>query len=297
MKKPIDILITCDIDPTPEARIEDKRDALRRCGALFDEMKIKATFYTVGNIAVDYQTELLELVENGHEIGCHGLTHDNNEEYSTLPYDTAKHCLKQAKQTIEEVSGAKVISFRGPRVKTSHHTQQALEELGFTSDSSVCPQRIDLISSNLINFNWIFAPRNTYRPHRKSAFRKGARNLAVIPVSALVMPFISGMLYIFGLAFMTVFFKLLALEARITGKPIVYLLHPSEYAAMTQKVKHEQSTKAILARGFYFRRHLKLRHSPEDRFKLTRALLELMAEHKHVRFFTASDYAEQFLGQ
>jgi len=295
VKKHIDILITCDIDPTPEASIEDKREALRRCGDLFNEMGIKATFYTVGNIAADYQTELLELMENGHEIGCHGLTHDNDEEYSTLSYERAKDYLSRAKTAIENVTGVAVRAFRGPRVKTSHRTQQALEELGFTSDSSVCPQRIDFISSNLINPHWITAPRKTYRPHIKSAFKRGQRNLAVIPVSALVMPFISGMLYIFGFLMMRIFFKLLCFESRITGKPIVYLLHPSEYAPMTKAVKHEQSAKAILARGFYFRRHLKLRHTPEDRFQLTRRLLEAMVKTDRIKFLTATDYAESFL--
>ncbi|MCK5145970.1 polysaccharide deacetylase family protein [bacterium] len=293
MKHAVDVLITCDIDPTPEANIDDKRIALRRCADLFNKYSIKSTFYTVANNAHEYSAILNDLTAEGHEIGCHGLTHSDDEEFSTMPLETQTKILKEATEKIKKVIGQAPVSFRGPRVKTSAATQEVLEDLAYLSDSSVCPQRIDFISSNLINPHWITAPRLPYRPNIKNAFKKGDRNLWVIPVSAIILPFISGMLYFFGYRFMRLFFNILAFESRLTGKPIVYLLHPAEFAPMTKAVHHKTSLKAILARGFYFRSKLKLRHTCDTRFKMTEKFLSYISQFNGVSFYTAHSYIEK----
>jgi len=293
LRKSVPVCITCDIDPTPEANLADKRSALEQTCGLFQNMGIPATFFMVGDLADSYRKQLAGLVSSGHEIGCHGLTHAESEEYGIMDEEQIRMHIKNATELISTASGAEVLSFRGPRVKTSALTQRILEEYGYIADSSVCPQRIDFFSSNLINPAWITAPRGAYHPSSKSAFRKGTGRITVVPVSALMLPFISGSLYIFGLGFMKAFFRLLYEEAQRTGKPIVYILHPSEFAPQKMKVTYSSSLKNILARGFYFRRRFKLRISEEKRFELTESLLGFIAAFPHVQFMTVADFVKK----
>ncbi len=293
LNKTVPVLITCDIDPTPEASLADKQKAFDEAIDLFDRLNVKATFFTVGNLAADYESALKKCVSSGHETACHGLTHSEEEEYSTLSVAQIRENLVMATRLLEKSSGARITSFRGPRVKTSHRVHDVLEELGYTADSSVCSQRLDFISSNLINFKWLFAPRNAYHPNHKNAFKKGGRPVWVVPVSAIGLPFVSGLLYMFGIRFMKIFFMLLYKESLRTGKPIVYLLHPSEFAPMTIKVRHPSTFKDILARGFYFRRRLKLSHTPEKRLDLTGQFLQEIKNMPYVKFMTMREFIKE----
>jgi len=85
----------------------------------------------------------------GQEIGCHGLTHTDEEEYDRMPEEMQERYIEQATQKLEAVAGVRILAFRSPRVKTSAHTLRLLAEHGYRADSSVCSQRIDFVSSNL----------------------------------------------------------------------------------------------------------------------------------------------------
>ena len=292
MNKKVPILITCDLDPTPEISLEDKQKSLEKTQRLFDEYGIKATFFIVANLAENYRSAIRQFSDEGHEIGCHGLTHEEEEEYHILPEDVQREYLKQATAIIENVSRNPVRSFRGPRVKTSHTTQKILEELNYSSDCSVCSQRIDFISSNFIKPGWIFAPRLPYHPSDKNAFKKGNRKILVVPVSAIILPFISGSLYIFGLGFMKKFFDILYKESKNTRKPIVYLMHPTEFTTETKKIVYKKSISDIKARGFYIRRRFKLRKNENERLHQTKCLLDHMDTYADINFITVTQYVK-----
>ena len=289
----VSVLITGDIDPTPEASLAEKRKALQDTLAAFDGAGVKGTFYIVGNIVSDYEKILAGMKVSGHEIGCHGLTHDESEEFNRLPYETARKHIAEATQKISRITGRPPVSFRAPRVKSSHMTHQALSDLGYLSDSSVCSQRLDFISSNLINLHWLFAPRLPYHPHPESAFRRGHSRLWEIPVSACGLPFISAVLYFFGVDFMMRFFHLLHREARRTGKPIVYLFHPSEFASQTIRIRRKTTLKSVASRGFYFRRHLKLTGSAGERFQKTVQFVKRMSAYPDIEFMTVHEYVKR----
>ena len=82
-----------------------------------------------------------------------------------------------------------------------------------------------------MNPKLLFAPRMPYHPKENDAYRKGSMNIWEIPISAIILPFISGTLSVFGLRFMKRFFGVLYRESQRTGKPIVYLIHPTEFLA------------------------------------------------------------------
>jgi len=292
MKDVVPVLITCDIDPTPEVCLENKKHAITLTMELFEEYGIKSTFLFVANMAKLFNSEIKKLQHDGHEIGCHGLTHHEEEEYNRLPEGIQREYLTTATKILEDLTEHPVRSFRGPRVKTSHITHKILEELNYSADCSVCSQRIDLVSSNLINTGWIFAPRLPYHPSINSAFKKGTRRIVVVPVSAIVLPFISGTLYIFGLQFMKKLFDILYLESKKSGKPIVYLMHPAEFVKHTKEIVHKPSLSAIRARGFYFRRKLKLFRDENKRLHYTIKLFEYMRKFADIKFMTVNHYVE-----
>lgn len=290
MKKHIvPVLLTGDIDPSPEATLQDKKKCLKKTRMLFEQYEVRSTFFTVAKVGELLKQEVMELHDSGHEIGCHGLTHGFEEEYNRIPAEEAMSYLSEGTKILEDIIGEKVVSFRGPRVKTSADTQSVLEELGYRADSSVCSQRVDFISSNLINPNWITAPRMPYHPAFENAFRRGKRNLWVVPVSALMMPFVSGMLYTFGIGLVKMMFRILYEESVHTGKPIVYLFHPVEFLNYELSVK--QSIGSFRVEGLRLRRSRWLfERDHNKRFEMNRELIAYMRSFHGVEFLTVKGY-------
>jgi len=64
---------------------------------------------------------------------------------------------------IESIAG-KIESFRAPVLRLNGDTVKALEENGFTSDSSICSQRFDgpFTFGSKKKLKWLFAPRKPY---------------------------------------------------------------------------------------------------------------------------------------
>ncbi len=283
------VLITADIDPTPEMAMDEQNRGLAFTEQLLERFGIQATFFVVARIAEKFHASFARWIRMGHEIGCHGLTHHISEEYSVLPEPLQRENLTAATGILRSLTQSPVTSFRGPRVRTSHATQGVLEELGYTADVSVCSQRLDFISSNRINVKWITAPRLPYHPDVSDAFRRGERKLTVVPISALGAPFISGTLYTFGVTFMKLLFRIFYLESRRNGKPIVYLFHPQEFGFMPLRPLEKNAWKEFSISRFSIRRRLKLQRGPEIRLKMHEALFRYIASFPDIRFVTVRE--------
>jgi len=290
MAEQVPVLITWDIDPPYNPR---KRRALQTAVELCRELEVRATFFFVAQEARWYPEEIAEIGRAGHEIGCHGLTHGNEEEYDRMPPEMQRSYIERATRLLEKETGTSITAFRGPRVKISATALGLLSERGYLTDSSVCSQRLDVVSSNLINVGWLRAPRSPYHPHRESAFKRGDLDILEVPVSALAIPFISSALYVLRLPLIKMLFRLLYAEARHKDKPIVYLAHPSELGLQSAprfKWSH-LSPKTLRTRGLRLRRHL--RPDAELRLSLNRALFSCIAALPGVRFMTMREYVLQ----
>jgi len=293
--KQVPVLITWDVDPDRWATPEHRERGLEKATDLCEAFGIRSTFFFTANFAHEYPTHVERMQRLGQEIGCHGLTHTDEEDYNRMPEATQRAYIAQATHKLEAVVGGPVRSFRSPRVKTSAATLRLLAEHGYQADSSVCSQRIDVISSNLINPGWIRAPRRPYHPHADNAFKRGDLPLWEIPVSALGLPFISGSLNVFGLRFMRLFFRLLRQESRRTGKPIVYLAHPPEFISSARRGSHFKRKNFSLSRirthGLLIRRSL-YRLSGEEWYARTHQLFAYMAAFPDVAFLTCQEYVQ-----
>jgi hypothetical protein len=287
----VPVLITWDVDR--RRNLARKRRALRAALELCRGPEISATFFFVAQEAMYYPEEIAEMKRAGHEIGCHGLTHGSEEEYNRMPREMQRSYIEQATRLLEEKAGTPITAFRGPRVKVSSVTLELLAEYGYLTDSSVCSQRLDVVSSNLIHPGWLVAPRSPYHPHRDSVFKRGDLDILEIPVSALIVPFISSALYALRLPLTKALFRLLHVEARRKNKPIVYLAHPAELGPQSCRRFRwsDLSCEKWRTEGLGFRR--RLRPDREMRLGLNRALFSYIATFSDVRFMTMREYALQ----
>jgi peptidoglycan/xylan/chitin deacetylase (PgdA/CDA1 family) len=296
--RPVCVLITWDVDPSPRLSCENKKLSLQIATDLCNDLNIRATFFVTANAEQATAATLGRIQSFGHEIGCHGLTHGDEENYDQMPYAMQQEYIQKATQKLEALAGQPLRVFRSPRVKTSACTLKLLADHGYWADSSVCSQRIDFVSSNLINTGWLLAPRGAYHPHQRNAFRKGTLPILEIPVSALVVPFISASLNILNLPFMKAFFRVLYAEARRTGRPIVYLAHPAEFTSGRQRqfTLRQFSPAHIRAHGFLVR-NLLYRMDKEAWLRASREFFACMAAFPGVTFMPVGEYASRVLNQ
>lgn len=109
---------------------------------LLDQYKIKATFFVVADVAEHYPGLIESIVDEGHEIACHGLHHeckiDSQTKKPRFTKDEFESRTKEAKNILEKISGQKVIGYRSPNALIGGWMIDSLENIGFLYDSSVC---------------------------------------------------------------------------------------------------------------------------------------------------------------
>jgi peptidoglycan-N-acetylglucosamine deacetylase len=295
--KHVPVLITWDVDPSPETTWEARQQSLEVTVELCRALGIQTTFFATAN-AVHVQPDIVQkMLAEGHEIGCHGLTHTDEEEFDRMLPDAQRTHVEEATHKLEALTGSPIRVFRSPRLKISPSTIDILTSCGYIADSSVCSQRIDILSSNLINPGWLRAPRRPYHPHAESVFKRGELPLWEVPVSAAVIPFISAFLSVFGLRFMKGLFRILAAESRRTGKPIVFLGHPIEFTSQWVKpfAMSDLSPRYIRTHGLIIRKKLYRLNSPAW-LKATHDLFAYMKSFPDVVFLPVGQYVVSELG-
>jgi polysaccharide deacetylase family protein (PEP-CTERM system associated) len=111
---------------------------------LFDRHETKATFFFLGWIAKKFPALVREVQGRGHELACHSFWH--RRIYSLTPEEFRRD-TQQAKDVIEQASGAQVIGYRAPSWTITNKSMWALDllaEMGFLYDSSIYPIRHDI---------------------------------------------------------------------------------------------------------------------------------------------------------
>lgn len=101
--------------------------------------KIKATFFCLGKIAIDFPNVIKKIESEGHEIGSHSYAHKWINKMSPAEF---REDTKQAISAIEELTGKKVRSFRAPAFSIGESNKWAFEilhEFGIENDASIFP--------------------------------------------------------------------------------------------------------------------------------------------------------------
>ncbi len=100
--------------------------------ALFAELGVRATYFTTGEVAARYPDAVRDLVDAGHELGCHGVSHT---AFDTLDVLTARREITESARLLRTF--APVTSFRAPYLRFPEPYVRLLEDAEFTLDSSL----------------------------------------------------------------------------------------------------------------------------------------------------------------
>ena len=101
-------LMTNDVEEHSIAlnRLDDEtawrvyREGLPKLLELYSKYDVEGTFYFTGTF-VEKIPEAIELVmDYGHEIGCHGYSHEVDRAFDVLSYEEQVKDLKKAKKAI-----------------------------------------------------------------------------------------------------------------------------------------------------------------------------------------------------
>lgn len=120
-------------------RYREFDDTLSKVLDELDRLGIKATFFCVGQLAVDFPEVVRTIVARGHEVGCHSNVHTwlNTIDETILFQDTT-----DAIKVLEDVSGQRVISYRAPAFSLTEENKwviPVLVDCGIEIDASVFP--------------------------------------------------------------------------------------------------------------------------------------------------------------
>ena len=104
-----------------------------------DECQTKATFFCLGWIARTYPGVIKQIQQYGHEIACHTDKHLYVREMTPESFNED---LKLALDSIQNITGEKIVSFRAPAFSISENATWAfhvLAENGIEIDCSIFP--------------------------------------------------------------------------------------------------------------------------------------------------------------
>ncbi|MGA8855703.1 MAG: polysaccharide deacetylase family protein, partial [Candidatus Bathyarchaeia archaeon] len=108
---------------------------------LLDEFNVRATFFIVADILLNYQGLAEAIAERGHEIACHGLHHycklHPNTKRPTVSAAEFRLMTLEAKRALEDACHVQVVGYRAPNAYVAGWMLDALEEMKFKYDSSV----------------------------------------------------------------------------------------------------------------------------------------------------------------
>jgi len=142
------------------------RIAIPRMLEVFGSVGARATFFLIAEEAIQHPEVVRTIVESGHEVGCHSLTH-------RLPFDVSdperiRREIGQAKALLEDLSGGPVVGFRAPSWGVNSELFSQLRTAGFRYDASSFPSWV------LFALRWSVARRSSGGSHMlRSSIKQG----------------------------------------------------------------------------------------------------------------------------
>ncbi len=207
--------------PVPEAvraRLPARLDrGLGRLLELLAERGVRGTFFLLGPVVLAQPELARRIVAMGHEIGCHGWSHDLLYDMTPERFRTE---TQRALEAIRQVTGQDVRAYRAAYFSITRRSLWALDilaELGFRYDSSVFPVR-----------NWRYGiPGSDPHPH---VVNTASGPIYEFPIS--VRRLFGQMVPVSGGAYFRIYPYALTRAnfrwAERQGTPAVFYLHPWE---------------------------------------------------------------------
>ncbi|CAH0023109.1 unnamed protein product [Clonostachys rhizophaga] len=101
---------------------------------LFEKKSIKCSWYIPAHTIETFPVEMARIRDGGHEIGCHGYTHEHAGELSTQQF---KDVMERSVHVLTEFCGGKKpAGFTAPSWDPHPEQIKIMEEMGFSYDHS-----------------------------------------------------------------------------------------------------------------------------------------------------------------
>lgn len=118
---------------------------LDRILKLLSKHSIKSTFFVPGWIIEKYPKEIMNILNDGHELAHHGYIHEYPD---TLQEEKEREILERGIEIIQSFSGYKPLGYRSPAWEFSSQTLRLLKEYGFLYSSNMMDDDYPYIHSN-----------------------------------------------------------------------------------------------------------------------------------------------------
>ena len=133
---PLRVALTVDFEPDCPPYLSTTFRGIEqgapRLLALFADTGVRATYFTTSEVAERYPDAVRALLDHGHELGCHGVTHT---AFDRMDEATARGEIDQSSRVLRDF--APVTSFRAPYLRFPDAYVPLLEQSGFALDSSL----------------------------------------------------------------------------------------------------------------------------------------------------------------
>ena len=143
-----------------ECRVERNMDVIL---SMFDDHSVKATFFTLGWIAQRYPHIVRKIVDEGHELASHGMSHMRVSDQNQAEF---RNDIVSSKKLLEDIGGHPVKGYRAPSFSIGEKNLWALDvlcEAGYEYSSSIYPIHHD-------HYGMPSAPRFAFLPIEGQSF-------------------------------------------------------------------------------------------------------------------------------
>lgn len=194
---------------------------------LFDKKGIKVTHFVLGWVAERFPDLVREIDGRGHEVACHGYSHQLVYEQTPDVFRKETH---KSKKILEDILGKPILGYRAASYSITKKSLWALDilhEAGFKYDSSIFPVHHDRYG----------IPDAQTLPHRLQT-PKGNYivefPLTTSDIFGFKLPAAGGGYF---RLYPYVFSKYLLAKVERANKPFVFYLHPWEIDDKQPRVK------------------------------------------------------------
>lgn len=109
-------------------------EGIWRCLDSLDAQSVRGTFFVPGIVAERYEDAVREIHKRGHEIACHGYSHDSARGISKREGEAQ---FDLAERALHRITGKKPVGYRAPESILHPFTVPLLHERGYLYDATM----------------------------------------------------------------------------------------------------------------------------------------------------------------